>query len=105
MTTAREAIKAVRAITGGPVYLDHTGGNCGALRADLEAGAFLLITDEDVLTYSAGEGQQLTGGTFVGLYSEDEDDSPRFLSDDDSDPTPEQIATLVRRVLAGEGHR
>lgn len=93
---------AVREITGGRVYLDQTGGNFGAVRADLESGAFRLITDADVLVYSAGETQQLLGGAFVGLHASDEDDSPRHLSDN-GDTMAEHIAAMVRQVLAGPG--
>ena len=56
-------------------YLDMTGGNCAAVRWDLE-GAYLLITDGDVFVYSSGDAQSYCQGWAAGIYPNVDDSEP-----------------------------
>jgi hypothetical protein len=64
-----EIIVAVEARTGlTRGYLDMTGGNCAAIRWDLDGGAHLLVTHGDVFTFSRADRQPYFEGWTAGVY-------------------------------------
>lgn len=101
--------RIAREVTGAPVALVNTGGGCGAVEVRLEGGAYLLITDEDVLDYWSGEAQTFTGGAFVGMYDDTHagelGNGPLRYLDADYTVDEPTLRALLRRVLAGEGQQ
>lgn len=71
ISAAIEAVEDATGLRGG--YLDQTGGNCAAMRWNLDGGAYLLVTDGDVFTYSGGDSQPFFDGWVAGVYVDDGD--------------------------------
>lgn len=91
---------AITARFNAPAEFTQTGGMCGALHVALEAGHYLLLTDEeDTLPFDRAEHV----GWCVGLYDSSTDDTVGLRWLMSRDGSVEAALELIDRLLKGEG--